>query len=125
MYGDTTPEELADRVPSWSELRLAGGWRATTYDSDLLQRWETACAVAHEYGCPPHWIDLGFVPNIYHSARTWTRESQIVGVDFNVSTLKASFFGEYEAGIDRVYASEFEARLDIWTTIKALEGEFI
>ena len=81
-YGEGTPDELADMVPTWDELDLPrsyrgwdsmgihgsglsirdtrdGRWYMTAPDA-LSARWFAACLIAHKAGCPPHWVDMGF-----------------------------------------------------------------
>jgi len=84
-YGEGTPDELADMVPTWDELDLPrsyrgwdsmgihgsglsirdtrdGRWYMTAPDA-LSARWFAACLIAHAAGCPPHWADMGFKVN--------------------------------------------------------------
>ena len=81
-YGENTPDEMADMVPTWDELDLPrsyrgwdsmgihgsglsirdtrdGRWYMTAPDA-LSARWFAACLIAHKAGCPPHWVDMGF-----------------------------------------------------------------
>jgi hypothetical protein len=87
-YGEGTPDELADMVPKWDELDLPrsyrgwdsmgihgsglsirdtrdGRWYMTAPDA-LSARWFAACLIAHQAGCPPHWVDMGFTPLYNH-----------------------------------------------------------
>lgn len=83
-YGEGTPDGLADLVPSWGELfpvgqrvpwyswkcapRLDlnhGVWHVCAPD-DMTVRWFSACLIAHQAGCPPHWVDMGFTPLYNH-----------------------------------------------------------
>lgn len=86
-YGEGTPDELADMVPSWEELDLPrsfhgwdggvepsrelsmcnapDGWYMTAPDP-AAARWFAACLIAHKAGLPPHWVDMGFEPIYNH-----------------------------------------------------------
>lgn len=83
-YGEGTPDELADKVSSWSDLFPTGPavpwgvdpgspyldqilrvWCVYAPD-ELTARWFAACLIAHQAGCPPHWVDMGFTPLYNH-----------------------------------------------------------
>lgn len=87
-YGEGTPDELADPVSSGEEIldhTISGKpiWfgrygmpevsvEETPYSvlvtapTRIEARWFAACLIAHQAGCPPHWVDMGFTPLYNH-----------------------------------------------------------
>ena len=91
-YGPHTPDSLGDVVPQWGDTdrgmptaqewwdlegRVArvggdiGEHLAFAASTELEARWLAACCVAHNAGCPPHWVDMGFKPSTLHGWPDW------------------------------------------------------
>lgn len=91
-YGPNTPDSLGDVVPWWGDIdrgmptaqewwnlerhvaRVGGDvgeHSAFITSTELEARWLAACCVAHNAGCPPHWVDMGFINIFSESEKEW------------------------------------------------------
>ena len=160
-YGEGTPDELADMVPSWRDLfpmgpRVLWGARPGSPNlgevngnscvfapDELTARWFAACLIAHQAGCPPHWVDMGFtfeegfVPNFGVDQIVWSFRSLHDGTRgrrFSVhadspnsnnrnqwEVIAAGVDGRPIEGTHRFFATELAARQHASNIIKEIE----
>lgn len=136
-YGENTPDEMADMVPTWDELDLPrsyrgwdsmgihgsglsirdtrdGRWYMTAPDA-LSARWFAACLIAHAAGCPPHWADMGFRTNC---SGWWhhTDECDLVDVSYPGFTGDDWYVTIHEKS--RKFTTELETRMHAYQLLE-------
>lgn len=149
VFGDGTPDELADDVPMWEALRGNGvvltqrvdqRWTVNRYDdwdgddgigglTEIEARWWTAVAIAAAAGCPPHWADMGMTPRLTDLwGDVW--DSVLDGVEFIAFPMGEGHWRVDGGGPDVAdFVTEFEARWAVadrlgieWRVAKVREG---
>lgn len=127
-YGDGCPDALAEPAPTWSEMAIVmftSAVRAARSDltgewsvgpdldglSEVEARWWCAVAIAAAAGCPPHWADMGFVPD----DESWWHEGADISVHppDDVDTR----WWVHHSSPTRRFTAEIEARLDAFSLI--------